>query len=229
MPAQYIVFVAELVGIIAFAISGVLVAIEHKLDLFGALVLGAVTSVGGGMTRDVLIGQTPPIMFTTPVYAGLAVAVSLVVFLLAYFSGSRINLHGQRLMQIVNFFDALGLGVFVTVGVDAVLAGEMADNGFLAIFIGTITGVGGGVLRDLFVATIPAIFRKHIYAIAAIFGSAVYYYMVTCGLPVAVALPTAVTAVVVIRLLATHYRWNMPHVPLPKEAAPPAPPSDEAR
>lgn len=224
MTAQYIIFVAELVGIIAFAISGVLVAIDHRLDLFGALVLGAVTAVGGGMTRDILIGQTPPVMFANPVYAILAVAVSLFVFLLAYFSPNRFNLHGQRLMQIVNFFDALGLGVFVTVGVDAVLASDMAGNVFLAIFIGTITGVGGGMLRDIFVATIPAIFRKHIYALAAILGSAIYYYMVTFGLPVPVAIPVAVAAVVAIRVLAMRYRWNMPHVPLPEDARPPQEP-----
>ena len=215
MITSTILFIAELVGIIAFAISGTLVAIEHRLDIFGALILGAVTSVGGGMTRDILIGHTPPLMFTDPVYAVLATAVSFIVFTLVYFLGDRVSFNTPRARQIINLFDAIGLGVFTTVGVDAILAGDMADNTFLAIFVGTITGVGGGLLRDIFVATIPAIFRKHVYAIAAIAGSATYYFMVTGGLPVAAAIPTATVAVVIIRLFAAHYRWNFPHIPDP--------------
>lgn len=226
MTATTLLFIAELVGIAAFAISGVLVAIEHRLDVFGALVLGAVTSVGGGMTRDIIIGHTPPVMFTNPVYAVLAVFVSLIVFTLAYFLGDRVNLHSKRWMQIVNFFDALGLGVFVTTGVDAILAGDMADNAFLAIFVGTLTGVGGGVLRDIFVASIPAIFRKHIYAIAAITGSAIYYFMTTAGLPVTASLLTTTAVVVTIRLLAAHYHWNMPHIREIPHEDPPAPPKN---
>ena len=217
MTAQTFILLAELVGVVAFAISGVLVAIEHRLDAFGALVLGAVTSVGGGMTRDIIIGNTPPVMFTNPIYAMLAVIVSLIVFFLAYFFGDKINYSSNLWRQIINFFDALGLGLFVTTGVDAVLVGDMADNAFLAIFVGTITGVGGGLLRDIFVATIPAIFRKHIYALAAILGSAIYYFMVTGGLPIAISLGTAVVAVVTVRLLAAHYRWNMLRVPDKKQ------------
>lgn len=226
MTAATILFIAELIGIAAFAISGVLVAIEHRLDAFGALVLGAVTSVGGGMTRDIIIGHTPPVMFTNPVYAVLAVFVSLIVFALAYFLGDHVNFQSKRWSQIINFFDAIGLGVFVTTGVDAILAGEMADNAFLAIFVGTITGVGGGVLRDIFVASIPAIFRKHVYAIAAIFGAALYYFMITAGLPVAASLPTAVAAVVILRLLAAHYRWNIPRIPEKPSEDSPVPPKN---
>lgn len=213
MTAAAILFIAELIGIAAFAISGVLVAIEHRLDAFGALVLGTVTSVGGGMTRDIIIGHTPPVMFTNPIYATLAVFVSLTVFTLAYFLGDRVNLQSKRWSQIINLFDAIGLGVFVTTGVDAILVGDLADNAFLAIFVGTITGVGGGVLRDIFVASIPAIFRKHVYAIAAILGASLYYFMVIAGLPVAAALPTAVITVVIIRLLAAYYHWNIPRIP----------------
>lgn len=223
MAAQTLLFVAELIGIAAFAVSGALTAIEHRLDVFGALVLGAVTAVGGGMIRDLFIGNIPPSVFLNPVYAVLAVIVSLVVFFLAFFLGDRINLHSARLMQIVNFFDALGLGVFVTIGVDAVLAGKMCENAFLAIFVGTITGVGGGMIRDVFVATVPAIFRKHVYAIAAILGAALYYFAVSAGIPVAVALPTTVAAIVAIRLLAAHYHWNLPRVPLFDKTADTAP------
>ncbi len=214
MNAQTLIFIAELIGVAAFAVSGVLVAIDRNLDLFGALVLGAITAVGGGMLRDVMIGHHPPMVFINPIYALLAVIVSLTVFFLAYFLGDRIDLHSERLARIINFFDALGLGIFAIVGVDAVLGGEMEENGFLAVFIGTITAVGGGLLRDVFVASVPAIFRKHVYAVAAILGSMLYYFSVSLGLPVVVALPLTVTVIVTIRLLAAHYRWNMPHVPL---------------
>ncbi len=224
MYAHELIFIAELIGIIAFAVSGVLVAIDHNLDAFGALVLGATTAVGGGMTRDIIIGHTPPLVFTNPIYALLAVIVSLTVFFCAYFLGDRINLHSQRLMKIVNVFDAIGLAIFVTVGVDAALAGEMHDNAFLAIFLGTITGVGGGIIRDLFVATVPAVFRKHIYASVAIFGAAVYYFMAKAGVPIAISLLITVFAVVVVRILAAHYRWNMPRIAVQKsDKTPPEP------
>ena len=220
MTAAALLFIAELIGVAAFAISGVLVAIDYRLDLFGALILGAVTSVGGGMTRDILIGQTPPVMFTNPIYALTAVCVSLTVFVLFYFFGNRISFTSPITRQIINFSDAIGLGVFVTTGVDAILRSPLSDNAFLAIFIGTVTGVGGGLLRDIFVATIPAIFRKHIYAIAAILGASGYYFMRQSNIPVGAALPITVGAVIIIRLLATHYRWNLPRIP-EKDRTPP--------
>lgn len=216
MYAHDLIFIAELIGIIAFAVSGVLVAIEHGLDAFGAVVLGTTTAVGGGMVRDITVGNTPPLVFTNPIYALLAVVVSLAVFFCAYFLGSRVNLRSPHLMRIVNVFDAIGLAIFVTVGVDAALAGEMGDNPFLAIFLGTVTGVGGGVIRDLFAATVPAIFRKHIYASAAILGAAIYYFSAKAGAPILLSLLATVTAVVIIRILAAHYRWNLPRVPLSK-------------
>ena len=148
MNAQNLIFIAELIGVAAFAISGVLVAIDRNLDLFGALVLGAITAVGGGMLRDVMIGHHPPMVFINPIYALLAVLVSLAVFLVAYFLGDRIDLRSERIARIVNFFDALGLGIFAIVGVDAVLGGEMSEIGFLAVFIGTITAVGGTRIYD---------------------------------------------------------------------------------
>lgn len=212
MTTQTIIFIAEMIGIVAFAISGVLVAIDHRLDLFGAIILGAVTSVGGGMTRDIIIGRTPPVMFTDPIYAVTAAITATVVFALVYFLGRRLDLNSLRTMQVINLFDAIGLGVFVTIGVDAVLAGQMAGNAFLAIFIGTVTGVGGGVLRDIFVASIPAIFRKHVYAAIAVLGSAIYYFLVRGGVSVLIALPVTTAFVVVGRLCAAHYRWNFPRI-----------------
>ena len=216
MYAHDLIFIAELVGIIAFAVSGVLVAIDHGLDAFGAVVLGTTTAVGGGMVRDITVGNTPPLVFTNPIYALLAVIVSLTVFFCAYFLGDHINLRSPRLMRIVNVFDAIGLAIFVTVGVDAALAGELGNNAFLAIFLGTVTGVGGGVIRDLFAATVPAVFRKHIYASAAILGAAIYYFSAKAGAPVLLSLLATVAAVVIILMLATHSRWNLPRVPLQK-------------
>lgn len=230
MNVEYLLLAAELIGTIAFAISGVLVAIEKDLDFFGALVLGLVTSFGGGVLRDVMIGQNPPVIFTNPIFATVALLTSAAVFWLVYFLGNRIDFEHGRLMHVINISDALGLGVFVTIGVDAVLTAPapMHENALLAVFIGTITGVGGGVLRDTLVGSTPLILRKRIYAVAAIFGSIVYYALIRLGISAVITLPAAVLLVVAIRILATHFRWSLPHVPRPS-AANPAPQVEACR
>lgn len=215
-------------GTVAFAISGVLVAIDRDLDFFGALVLGVVTAFGGGVLRDVMIGRTPPVIFTDTVIAFAALLTSAIVFWLVYFLGNRIDFAHGRLMHVINFSDAVGLGVFVTIGVDAVLAcpAPMCENALLAVFIGTITGVGG-VIRDTLVGSTPVILRKRIYALAAISGAVVYYALARFGAPAVVSLPAAMLLVVAIRLLATHFRWSLPHVPRERPAKVPATPNTD--
>lgn len=209
---ETVVFVLEMVGVAAFAVSGVMVAVARELDLLGALVLGAITSVGGGVIRDILLGVLPPAMFVDPRYVIAAVGVSLVTFVVALCLGDRFLQRIERLGPLINALDAVGLGIFVTVGVDAAVRVGYGDNAFLAVFVGTMTGVGGGILRDQLVGRVPMVLQKHVYVLAAIAGAIAYYVMLRLDLlrPVALCLSSAI--VVVIRLLAAHYRWNLPHI-----------------
>lgn len=209
---ETVVFVLEMVGVAAFAVSGVMVAVARELDLLGALVLGAITSVGGGVIRDILLGVLPPAMFVDPRYVIAAVGVSLVTFVVALCLGDRFLQRIERLGPLINALDAVGLGIFVTVGVDAAVRAGYGDNAFLAVFVGTMTGVGGGILRDQLVGRVPMVLQKHVYVLAAIAGAIAYYVMLRLNLlrPVALCLSSAI--VVVIRLLAAHYRWNLPHI-----------------
>ena len=209
---ETVVFVLEMVGVAAFAVSGVMVAVARELDLLGALVLGAITSVGGGVIRDILLGVLPPAMFVDPRYVIAAVGVSLMTFVVALCLGDRFLQRIERLGPLINALDAVGLGIFVTVGVDAAVRAGYGDNAFLAVFVGTMTGVGGGILRDQLVGRVPMVLQKHVYVLAAISGAIAYYVMLRLDLlrPVALCLSSAI--VVVIRLLAAHYRWNLPHI-----------------
>lgn len=209
---ETVVFVLEMVGVAAFAVSGVMVAVARELDLLGALVLGAITSVGGGVIRDILLGVLPPAMFVDPRYVIAAVGVSLMTFVVALCLGDRFLQRIERLGPLINALDAVGLGIFVTVGVDAAVRAGYGDNAFLAVFVGTMTGVGGGILRDQLVGRVPMVLQKHVYVLAAIAGAIAYYVMLRLNLlrPVALCLSSAI--VVVIRLLAAHYRWNLPHI-----------------
>lgn len=214
---RIIVFTLEIIGVAAFAVSGVLVAVAAELDLLGGIMLGAITSVGGGVLRDILLGALPPAMFTDPRYVAAAVGVSLVTYLVALGMGERFFQRMERLVRFINLLDAIGLGIFVTVGVDAAIGAGYGDNAFLAVFVGTVTGVGGGIMRDQLVVRVPMVLQKRVYILAAVAGALSYYIMIQVSVlqPAALCLSTAL--VVTIRLLAAHYRWNLPRT---RRAAP---------
>ena len=115
MNGDTVFFICELVGTVAFAISGVITSIEKKLDIFGALVLGTVTSIGGGILRDIMLGYLPPAAFRNPVYALTAIITSFLVFIIAYFLGAKIKSHFSIYNQVINIFDSIGLAVFTVV------------------------------------------------------------------------------------------------------------------
>ena len=138
------IFVAfEILGTIAFAISGAVVAISKKMDIFGVAILGMTTAVGGGILRDLILGITPPAAFQSPGYALTAIAVSLLVFL----PPVRRLLHwNEKLYETaLLLFDAIGLGIFTVIGVQTAYIARGELNVFLAIFVGVVTGCGGGV------------------------------------------------------------------------------------
>lgn len=203
-------FLVEMIGTIAFACSGAMVAIEKQLDLLGVIVLGVVTAVGGGMTRDLLIGKQPPTLFVNPVYVWVAFLSVMVLFCIVKFC--RISwkiLESERYEKVLNLMDAIGLGAFTVVGIDTAIAAGFEDYYFLMIFLGVITGVGGGLLRDIMAGETPAILKKHVYACASLAGAVSYVGL----LPVIgddAALIISAVLVVVIRVLARHYHWNLP-------------------
>lgn len=205
-----IIYLMEIIGTIAFAASGAMVGMRRKMDVFGVCVLGVVTAVGGGMIRDIVLGITPPGVFQNPSYALVATITSCVVFIVVY---SKRNLvHGslkeiyERAMLIM---DSVGLAIFTVVGVNTGIRQGYQDSLFLLVFLGTVTGVGGGLCRDIFAGVPPYIFVRHIYACASIVGSIVCVYtykaMGTVG-----SMLVSVMVVLIIRYLAAHYRWNLP-------------------
>lgn len=203
--------IIEVLGTIAFAVSGAMIAVRKQVDLFGVILLGMTTAVGGGITRDVLLGYTPPRIFQTLPILAIAFVTSLIVFLLAYFSHDMYQKNQQTVDRINNIFDALGLGLFTVMGMD-VAAGTGIQNMVILVFFGLVTGTGGGLIRDLMVNEIPYVLKKHVYAVASIAGGIAYYIMGKCNVSETIAVVMAITIVVVLRMLATKYRWNLPRV-----------------
>lgn len=207
-----VLYGAELVGTAAFALSGTLLAIQKKLDLFGMLFLGVVTALGGGTIRDLLLGRTPPQMFYSYEYVGIALSVSVLMFLLARLSHGKYLSFGPQMERFYGLCDAVGLGIFSVVGTQAGIAAGYGDNPFLCVFLGMTTGVGGGILRDMMCGDIPGVLRKHVYAVAAILGSLVFYLLTRLKVDGTLSTLLGMSVTVVLRLFAWHYHWNLPRV-----------------
>lgn len=213
MSFEKILFIIEIIGTIAFAITGVITAVEKKLDILGAIVLGTVTAVGGGILRDIILGYLPPMAFRNPVYALAAIATSVAVFVVAFFVGKKIVKHFDIYSQVINFFDSLGLAVFVVTGINTAAACGFKENAFLSIFVAVLTGVGGGVMRDILAGRVPKILRRRVYALAAILGAIIYYYLLDWGVfTQTVSMLIGAGSVLIIRILATIFRWNLPTI-----------------
>jgi len=211
MPAQLTVFfVIEIIGTVAFACSGAMLAVRKQLDLLGIIVLGVTTAVGGGMLRDLLIGINPPTLFVNPVYVLAAFVAVLVLFVILKFRQITIEvLESERYERILNLLDAIGLGAFTVVGIDTAIEAGFGEYRFLMVFLGVITGVGGGILRDMMAGQTPAVLKKHVYACASIAG-AVCYVMLLDVIGDNAAMIISAVLVVVIRILARKYKWNLP-------------------
>jgi len=203
-------FIIEIIGTIAFACSGAMVAIKKQLDLLGIIVLGVTTAVGGGMIRDLIIGIHPPALFVNPVYVLMAFISVMILFAFVRFRRMSMNvLESVTYERIMNLLDAIGLGAFTVVGIDTAIETGFGDYHFLMIFLGVITGVGGGILRDIMAGQTPAVLKKHIYACASIAG-AVCYVLLLKVMSAGTAMVISAVLVVVIRVLARHYKWNLP-------------------
>ena len=212
MVSEIILLIMEWIGTISFAVSGSLVAIRHSLDLFGVVTVGAITAVGGGIMRDAMIGNVPPKIFSNSIILIVAVVTSIIVFLVAFFNRKKFEKLSETIDTVNILFDALGLAAFSITGVEVTCLTQMGDNILLAIVMGVITGVGGGVLRDVLVNEKPYILTKHIYAVVSVLGCCIYYlFGAYIGATVFATLFVLVFTVTT-RLLAAKLRWKLPKI-----------------
>jgi len=184
---QRIFLLGEWIGTAAFAVSGAMVAIDKRTDVFGVLLLAVFTALGGGTVRDILIGHFPPRMFSNGQYVLLAIFCALIVFILARIFKERYVAKEQEIERINVIFDAIGLGVFAVSGASIGMEAGFGDNLLLIVSLGTITGIGGGMLRDVLLGEIPFVLKKHIYAVAAIAGALTFYLLTSAGMSAAIS------------------------------------------
>ena len=211
MNETLIIYIMELIGTIAFAISGALIAVRRSLDLFGVVLVGCITSVGGGIMRDLFLGKTPPSIFSNVIVLVIATITSIVVFIVSYLNANKFESFEKRIESINNFFDALGLATFSAIGTEMACKSGFLDMAVLSISMGLLTGIGGGIIRDILVDSTPYVLKKHIYALASVVGSTIYYLIRINGNKI-VALIVSIPIIVIIRLLAAKYRWKLPKI-----------------
>ena len=201
------VIILESICVVAFAISGALVAIDKKMDIFGVTILGLTTSIGGGIIRDLILDITPPMSLRHPRIAIIAIVTSLIFFI--PFIRKKIQ-EEEKIYNILMFItDSLGLGLFTVIGVQTAINNGFADNYFLQVFVGVLSGVGGGVLRDVLAGNRPYIFIKHFYATAALIGAivCVVLWNILGSLP---SMLISAAVIFILRVLAAHYHWELP-------------------
>jgi len=198
MNLSFINFI-DYLGTFAFAISGMRLASAKRFDWFGAYVVGLVTAIGGGTTRDLLLDVTPFWMLQPSYLIVTGFALLFVIFL------------GKWVIRLHNtffIFDAIGLGLFVVVGIDKSL--ELNYPFWVAILMGMITGSVGGVIRDILINEVPLIFRKDIYALACVVGGLIYFVSFKLNFSPVVMQTTAAVSVIVTRVIAVKYHISIP-------------------
>ena len=203
------VFILELLGTIAFAVSGASTGIQKKMDIFGVSILAMTTAVGGGILRDIILNVTPPAAFRNPVFTLTAIATGIIVF---YIVRHHYSFYQRHLIEILlRTLDAVGLGLFTVIGVQTAFVHVTESNSYLAVFVGVITGVGGGILRDVLAGNTPYVLMKHFYACASLTGAVICAVLWPYTGSVPAMLVGAIT-IVVLRNMAAHYRWSLPRI-----------------
>ena len=197
-----LLYYLDLIGTFVFAISGVLIASKNKFDFFGASVIAFVTAVGGGTIRDILLGNLPVGWIENTTYIYVIIAAIIVSTLL--------KKHIIKLSKTLFLFDTIGLSVFTILGVETAL--EYGSSPIIAVIMGTISAVFGGVLRDVLCNDQPLIFRKEIYATPSILGGIIYIILHEMGFQPIVVIMVSVTIILGLRLLAVKKNWVLPIV-----------------
>lgn len=193
----------DYIGTFVFAISGALVASEKRFDIFGALTIGFATAVGGGTLRDMMLGVQPVTWILSLTYFYITIAG---VFVTMLFQPIVLKMRSTLFL-----FDSVGIGVFTVIGIHKAQLFNIAPP--LAVMMGMITAVAGGIIRDTLCGQVPLIFRKEIYATACICGGFVYYGMSYLHIPEAIDIWTAMLVIVAIRILAVHFGVQLPLMP----------------
>jgi uncharacterized membrane protein YeiH len=206
--------VFDALGLGAFAIGGAAVArsVGYGEHFVVVVFAGLITAVGGGILRDILISRTPPAIFSRAWLLLLSVGVSLLVFFLAFFFRNAYFRWTEHVEHINNYFDAVGLAAFTVMGTEVAFSAGLSSAIVLSLTLGFLTGVGGGVMRDILVNDAPFIFKKHVYALVSLLGSALYFGLHFLFPTVAWPTVIAVLFIVLLRILATKYRWNLPRI-----------------
>mgnify|MGYP003295547623 FL=1 len=206
--------IIESIGVVAFSISGAMVAIRRKTDLFGVILLAIITTLGGGLTRDVIFSFSPPTFFQSKDYLLISTIVSIIVFLFARKFSNTYLQNETRIEHINDIFDALGLGIFAVMGVKVAFEQGYENNALISISCGALTCICGGMLRDVLTNSTPFVLVKRIYALAAIAGASTYYllyiYSERIGIEDSLAMILGLAVTFVLRVLAMAFKWNMP-------------------
>ncbi|MDF0708684.1 trimeric intracellular cation channel family protein [Flagellimonas okinawensis] len=192
----------DILGTIAFAISGVLVAMEKRLDLFGVFIIAFVTAIGGGTLRDLLIGNTPVGWMQDLTYV-------ITIFISVVFAIIFVN-KLKYLRRSLFLFDTIGIGLYTMVGVEKGLEADLLP--VMCIFLGTMTACFGGVIRDILCNEIPVIFRKEIYATACILGALSYFLIIQFPVKEEYAYIAGILVVILLRLLAVRFHISLPSI-----------------
>lgn len=209
---QTMLMIFDILGTVAFAASGALVAIKRRMDIFGVAVLAIVTATGGGILRDVLIGRLPPDALLYPRYVAIAAGVGLLCFLVMYFHPRMPEKLTTAYDMMMFIFDTLGVAAFTVDGVAVGKSSSFGGNWFLLVFLGVITGVGGGMIRDILASRVPEVLQKHVYALASIIGALITGIMTIYGIDEQISVICGFAAIVLLRILAARFRWNLPRV-----------------
>ena len=210
---QLVFLILEMLGTITFAFSGAIVGIKKKTDIFGVSFLAITTAVGGGIIRDVIIGNVPPLIFKNYIFVVLAFAASIIVFLFFFITKKSYSKNRARLDSVINIFDAIGLGVFTINGMNVLLLNELEHNAYLVVFVGLATGIGGGIVRDVLVNDIPFVLHEQIYAVAALFGGILYYMLYTkTDVPYIVSMIIGIVIIIAIRLITSRFEVHLPKI-----------------
>ena len=215
-----ILLAIEIIGVISFAVAGAIVAIDKETDIFGVVFLALMTCFGGGIIRDITIGRNPPAFFRELTYQALiGFAAAILVFILARVFKNQYIGREKQVLVVNNYIDALAIGIFSVSGVQTCIdffASKGESAGFLlCATLGMMSAVGGGMIRDLILRDIPFILRKRVYALAALTGAMAYYLLVVVIFPgnlvaEVISQISCIALVVLIRILATKFKWNLP-------------------
>ena len=202
-PIDFFIYILDLFGTMAFAVTGAFKAIENKADIVGIIILATITGIAGGTIRDIVLGKTLPNSLIDPSYVIITVITAVVLFFLY----SRMKKHWNLFLK----FDAIGLGVFTVIG--ATFAYNLFGMNFLVIVLaGMLTAIGGGILRDIFVNQTPIVFVKELYASASFIGAVVFYFTLLITSEIYAATILGIILTTGLRLVAMRYNWNLPKV-----------------